>query len=185
MTHADHQPPRIATALPPLWAEAGVAVALANGSYLLDDGRIAFQAASCLVLPEQGDRVLVAACRNNDNYIVHLLARQSRDNAVLGVPGAAQLTMRQAKIALTASDRITVQALNDVELTAATGVLTLCARNLFATVTGTLVQNVREYVANAEHYLLQAKQMLRLHGKQASITAEHDVKVDAERISIG
>jgi hypothetical protein len=185
MTHADHQPTRIATPLPPMWAEAGVAVALANGDYLLDDGRIACQAASCLVLPQQGDRVLVASCRNNDHYIVHLLSRPAGDNAVLAVPGAAQLTLRQPKIALTASDRITVQALNDVELTAATGVMTLCAHNLFATVAGTFVQNVREYVANAEHYLLNAKQLLRMHGKQASITAEHDVKVDAERISLG
>lgn len=185
MTHADHHSPRLSTQSTPAWAEAGIAVALKNGTYLLDDGRIACQATSCLVLPQQGDRVLVAACRNNESFIVHLLARPAGENAVLGVPGAAQLSVRQAKISLAATDRIALQALNDVEVTAATGVLTLCARNLFTTVAGTLVQNVREYVANADHYLLQARQLLRLHGKQASITAEHDVKVDAERISIG
>lgn len=185
MTHADHQSPRLATQLPPVWTEAGVAVALADGTYLLDDGRMANQAASCLMLPQQGDRVLVAACRNNENYIVHVLARQAGENAVLSVPGASQLTMRQAHIVLTATDRVTVQALHDVELTAATGVLALSARNMFATAAGSFVQNVREYVANAEQYLLHARQLLRLHGKQASITAEHDVKVDADRISLG
>jgi hypothetical protein len=183
--HTAKQPPRAPAQLEPGWAEANVAVELKDGSYLLDDGRIARQAASCLVAPELGDRVLVAACRQNDNYIVHLLARQCAESAFVGVPGAQQLTLRQPRIALCASERLALHSARDVELTAAAGTLSLSARNLFATVAESLVQNARQYVGNVEHYLLQARQILRLHGKQASITAEHDVKVDAERISLG
>jgi hypothetical protein len=64
-------------------------------------------------------------------------------------------------------------------------VLRLTARNLFTTVSESLVQNVRNYIGQAEQYLLDVRQVLRMHGKQASVTAEQDVKIDAERISMG
>lgn len=183
MTHLDSAGAR--TLGEPAWAEAGVAVALDDGNYLLDDGRMARQALSCLVQPQQGDRALVAACRQGENYIVHLLARAAAAPALLGVPGAGAVTWRQARIALCASERLALQSLRDAELSAATGTLALNARNLFAGVTDSLVQNARDMVVNAEHYLLQAGRLLRLHGRQASITADSDVKVDAERISLG
>lgn len=185
MMHTAKQPPRTPAPTEPGWAEASVAVELADGNYLLDDGRIAQQAASCVVTPALGDRVLVAACRQNDNYIVHLLSRSRTEEAFVSVPGAQQLTIRQPQIALSATEQVSLRSLRDVEVMAVTGVLSLTARNLFSTVTESLVENVRHYVGNVEQYLLDVKQMLRMHGKQASITAENDVKVDAERISMG
>jgi len=88
-------------------------------------------------------------------------------------------------VSIRATEQIALHALRDVDITAATGVLSLNARNLFTTVQESLVQNVRHFVGKAEQYLLDAKQLLKLHGKQALITAEHDVKVDGERISMG
>jgi hypothetical protein len=177
--------PRTPAPTEPGGAEATVAVELADGSYLLDDGRLAQQAVSCVIMPEQGDRVLVAACRLNENYIVHRLSRQAGSDAVVSVPGVRQLTIRQPQLALSATERLALQSLRDVDVTAATGVLSLNAHNLFSTVTESMVENVRHYVGSIEQYLLDVKQLLRLHGKQASITAENDVKVDAERISMG
>ena len=185
MMHTVRQQPRTPAPAEPAWAEASIAVELGDGAYLLDDGRAAQQAASCMVVPAQGDRVLVAACRQGDNYIVHLLSRSQAEEAFVSVPGARHLTLRQPRIALAATERVALHSLHDIEVTAAAGVLSLTARNLFSTVTESLVQNVRHFVGNAEQYLLDVKQMLRLHGKQASVTAEHDVKVDAERISMG
>ena len=187
----------------PQWAEAHVAVEAGN-RYLLDDGRLAQQAVSCLVTPEAGDRVLVVACQPSgagvgslgnvghagagkvgENYIVHVLQRPVSGEASLSVPGAQQLTFRQSRIALHSTEQIALRSLRDIEVTAGTGVLTLTARNLFTSVSESLVENIRHYVGSVEQYLLDVKQVLRLRGKQASITAEQDVKVDAERISIG
>lgn len=169
----------------PGWNEATIAVEISDGNYLLDDGRVARQAASCLVVAAQGDRVLVAACRQGDNYIVHLLTRAEPDSARLCVPGAQQVNFCQPRISLNASEQLALRSLQDIEVTAAGGTLSLTARNLFSSVSESLVENVRHYVGNVGHYLLDVKQMLRLHGKQASITADNDVKVDAERISMG
>lgn len=185
MIHIAKQSPMAPLQMEPTWTEACIALELDDGHYLLDDGRIAQQATSCLLAPELGDRVLTATCGQNDNYILHILRRSPGAEAFLSVPGASQLTMRQARIALSGTEQVSVHALHNVDITAAAGVLTLSARNLFSTVTESLVENVRHYVGNVEQYLLDVKKLLRMHGKQASVTAEQDVKVDAERISMG
>jgi hypothetical protein len=169
----------------PAWAETSVALELADCHYLLDDGRMAVQATSCLIRPSAGDRVLVAGCKEGENYIVHLLNRTRETGACLNVPGMERLAIQQASIDLYATGQLALRSLGDVEVTAASGTLSLNARNLFTTVTESLVENMRHYVGTAGHYLLEAKQLLRLHGKHATITAEQDVKVDAERISMG
>ncbi|HSC80072.1 MAG TPA: DUF3540 domain-containing protein [Chitinolyticbacter sp.] len=175
---------RSTTTVIPALADALLVVALDDGRFLLDDGRIACQAASCLLTPQSGDRALVAACAGGECFVVHLLTR-SGDEAVLSVPGVRQLAINQPAIALNAAETITLRALGDMSLASATGTLTLNARNLFTTVTDTLVEQTRHYVGRAEQYLLDARQLLRLHGKQALMTAEKDVKVDADRISMG
>jgi hypothetical protein len=185
MMHTATDPDLAAAPAIPAWLEASIAVELDDARYLLDDGRLALQAASCLIRPAAGDRVLVAACRDGDNYIVHLLLRVRGGAACLSVPGASRLAIQQDAIELAAVERIALRSLADVDVTAAGGVLSLNARNLFTTVTESLVQNVLHHVANVGHYLLEAKQMLRLHGRHATITADEDVKVDGERISMG
>lgn len=185
MMHTVKQQPKTPAPAEPMWAEANVALELIDSQYLLDDGRIAQQATSCLIAPAAGDRVLVAGCREGENYIVHLLCRPRSSNACISVPGAEQLTIRQPRIDLNASEQLSLRSLRDIDITAAAGVLALNARNLFTTVTESLVENARHYVGNVGQYLLQVKRVLRLHGQQASVTAEQDVKVDAERISMG
>ena len=116
---------------------------------------------------------------------MHVLERGNAESAELAVPGVQQLNIRQPQVAVHARESIALHALHDVEITAATGTLTLNARNLFTTVHDALVQNARHFIGKAEQYLLDVKQLLKLHGQQALITAEHDVKVDGERISMG
>ncbi|EJL94083.1 Protein of unknown function (DUF3540) [Herbaspirillum sp. CF444] len=174
--------------LPLHLVEAKIVVALERHSYLLNDGRVARQALSCLVRPEVGDHVLAASGQNGQNdtpYILHVLERPELQQVQLSAPGAQALCIEQSEIALNANHSIAVRALHDVEVSAATGVLSLNSRNLFATVQDSLVQNVGNFIGKAGHYLLEVRQLLRLHGQQALVTAEQDVKVDAERISMG
>jgi hypothetical protein len=164
--------------------EARIIVSIEPHAYLLNDGRMARQALSCLIRPEVGDLVLTSICQN-DTYILHILQRNELQQAQLSVPGITSLHIEQEQLSLAASDSIALRALNNVELTAASGVLSLTARNLFTSVQDSLVQNVGHFIGKAEHYLLEVKQLLRLHSQQALITAEEDVKVDGERISMG
>jgi len=185
MMQMSQQKPAVMPPMEPLWAEVNIVLELDDGSYLLDDGRLAQQAVSCLLRPCAGDRALVASCKGGENYILHLLHRPRSNTACLSVPGVRQLAISQAQIDLSATEGLTLSALHDVEITAVAGVLRMTARNLFTTVSESLVENIHHYIGRAEQYLLDVKQVLRMHGKQASVTAEHDVKIDAERISLG
>lgn len=176
---------KTAAPLMPEFAEAHASVALGNHRYLLDNGCLAQQAISCLITPEVGDRILAVRCPDGDYYIVHVLSRICSDDFELKAPGARRLVISQSRITLTATEDISLRALRNAEITAATGTLALNAKNLFATVSESLVQNVRHYVGKAEQYLLDVGQLLRLHGQQTMITADKDVKVDGERISMG
>lgn len=184
MMQAIESTPAKGAPLGPDWSEAQIALELGDGSYLLDDGRMAQQSLSCLLKPSAGDRVLVAVCQEQI-YVLHLLARARSSAACINLPGIEQLTITQAQISVVASDSLGLAALGDIEVTAASGVLRFNARNLFTTVSENLVENVQHYIGRAEQYLLDVKHLLRLHGKQASVTAEQDVKIDAERISLG
>ncbi|AJK50070.1 DUF3540 domain-containing protein [Burkholderia plantarii] len=181
--------PRTTSKLPPPLplhlVEARVIVALEQHAYLLDDGRVAYQALSCLIRPEVGDHVLVATCPNDASYILHVLHRADAKQVQLSVPGAETLRVEQARIELAATESIALDSLADVEISAATGTLNLAARNLFTTAQDSLVENVGQFVGRADRYLLEVSELLRLHGQQAIVTAEEDVKVDGERISMG
>jgi hypothetical protein len=171
--------------LPLRLVEAKIIVALEQHAYLLNDGRMAHQALSCLVRPEVGDHVLTATCQNDTSYILHILQRTEPKHVQLGAPGASEMRIEQARITLNAEENIALHSLADVEVTAATGVLSLNGRNLFTTVHESLVQSVGHFIGKAEHYLLDVRQLLRMHGQQVIVTAEQDVKVDGERISMG
>ncbi|MES2127119.1 MAG: DUF3540 domain-containing protein [Pseudomonadota bacterium] len=185
MTPIVRHPAPPAAALAPQWSEAGIAVALDEQRFLLDDGRMVRQALSCVLAPEVGDKVLVAACANGEVFIVHLLLRQDPALARLCVPGARELRIEQARIALQANEEIALKSLRDIEITAATGLLALNADNLYSTVNECVVQTMRQYVGRAEQYLLDVSALLRLHGQHALLLADQDVKVDAERVSLG
>lgn len=181
-TGEDSQRPATA---PVALAEAGIAVALSDHRFLLDDGRVAHQAPSCVVMPALGDRVLV--CHGNDGecYVLHLLQRADPALAELSVPGAEELRIVQPRLALHGHDEVALHSLNKVDISAATGLLSLHAENIYNVASETLVQSMRHYAGSAEQYLLDVSELLRLHGRHTILHAEQDVKLDGERISVG
>jgi hypothetical protein len=182
--------PRQAGPLAPHLQEAVVAVELGGPRYLLDDGRVALAALTCLIEPRAGDRVLTIESADANRYIVHILARGAEVNAAhaeatLSVPGAHKLTIAQPSVDIVATERAALRSLKDADVVAATGTLTVTANDLFRTVAQSVVDAFKHYVGHAEHYLLDVDELLRQHGKQVMVTAEKDVKVDADRISMG
>lgn len=168
----------------PYWFEAIIHEALGGDSWRLDDGRPARQAVSCLVTPQAGDRVLLISAAGGEHFVLHVLSREDGGRATLAVPGADSVSIRQANVDIS-SQTIALRASNDIELTAVQGPLSLNARHIFTSASESLVQTARSYVGQVEQFLLNARQLLRLHGEQTMITARQDAKIDAERISLG
>jgi hypothetical protein len=162
-----------------------VAMLFEDGGCLLGNGMRAARALSCLIEPQSGDRVLVAVGSDGLAHVLHVLAREAGGCARLSVPGAESVALNQRRIAVHALERVEIGSAGDVSVSAGGGTLALEGRNLFATATDAIVQQAAHFVGKVGQYLLDARGLLRLHGEHALLTAERDVKVDAERISMG
>ncbi len=164
--------------------ELRVAVVFDDGDCLLGNGVRASRAVSCLVEPRAADRVLASAGADGRWHVLHILTREAGGAAQLSVQGADALALRQQRVSLHAVEALELACAGDASLTSAR-TLSINARTLFCTVAGTLVEQAAQYVGRMGQYLLDARELLRLHGQHALITAERDVKVDGERISMG
>ena len=178
------QPVAGAAAMPVSLVETPVAVVFDDGSCLLGNGVRALRAVSCLVEPQAGDRAL-AAIGEDGAHVLHILSRPEGGVALLSVPGADTVALRQSRIALHAARSLEMASGEDASLSAVSGTLSLAGRNLFSTFADTIVEQAAHRIGKVGQFLLEARQLLRLHGEQTLITAERDVKVDGERISVG
>lgn len=167
----------------PQWQCAEVAQRLEDGRWRLADGRVAAQALSCLVTPEAGDQVLVLDAGERI-YLTHVLLRAG-STAQLSAPGMEVLVIAQPQLQLEAAGRIALRSDGDVTLASDGGSVAVTARHFLASIAESLVQDAQHVVTHAQHYVLQAAALLRLHGRQALVTAEHDLKIDAERVTLG
>jgi hypothetical protein len=183
-----------ATTLPPaqeVWGESQVSQALGRAQYRLSDGRLATQAASTLLTPRTGDTVALFHSVSG-LFITHVLLRApdlpdaaNAGHADLAVPGAQVLAIKQAGFEVSCTQKIALRCLGDVELTSAAGAVSVNAKNFLSTVSESMVQTAQHLVTQVEHCMVQASSMLRMHGRQALLTAEDDLKIDAERVSLG
>lgn len=152
--------------------------------YRLDDGSLAQLATSCLLQPLPDDQVLVAWC-GDVAYITDVLSRAADQPAELTVAGATRLRLAHARLDLQASERMNLHCLQDLDLQAVAGSLTLSARNLVFSAIDALLEQVRHRITRAEQVCMRARGLFKLHGKDSFITADDDVRIDGERINVG
>ncbi|MCB1735609.1 MAG: DUF3540 domain-containing protein [Gammaproteobacteria bacterium] len=164
-----------------LGSDARVTAIDADGCHL-DDGRRVATAAGCLLQPRIGDRVLVA---DSPALILTVLEREPGQEAQLSVPGADTLRLSQRAIAIEARDQLALRSLKDAELTAATGTLSVQARNLFTTVIETMVERAADHLAKFGNYALDTAGLLRLRTRHGIVTADRQLRLDADQMHLG
>lgn len=156
--------------------------AVEAGICLLDDGRRISLAASCLLQPCVGDRVLVT---DSPAYVLAVLERSPDADAVLNVPGADKLRVTQRRIALECSEELALRSLKDAELTAATGTLSVQARNLFTTVLESLIERAADRIARFGNSALDVAGLMRMRSRQGIVTADKELRLDADQMHLG
>ncbi|GLR12862.1 hypothetical protein GCM10007907_16520 [Chitinimonas prasina] len=166
------------------YSEAVVALSLGGGRLLLDDGCAARTALSCLLAPQSGDRVLYLAASGGERWVLHVLSRMDAGEACIEVAGIPRLTIASPELTLCGERRLALITADEADLTAA-GRLTLSARDLTFNVLGSLLQSARHVVGRCETWLMTASGLGRLHARQTLVTADEDIRADAERISLG
>lgn len=170
------------------WSDAAV-LDIESGDirahYQLDNGAQAALAAGCLLQPEIGDTVLLYRSHTGELYITQVLRNACGDTARISVPGASKMLLEQQEISLLAVKKLRLTSLRDIDLTAIAGDVTIEAKNLFSAVREQWIEHAQHRISKAVSHMLEATGLLRLHGEQGLLTAKKDLKVDAERISIG
>lgn len=151
----------------------------------LTDGRCVRMAASCLLQPQSGDRVVLIEIAAGEAFVYAILERAAARPANLHIPGAQRVTLSAPNLVLAASDSLQMCSLADIEIAAAAGVVGITAPHVTVTAVESLIQSARQCLASIGTYALQVSGLLRLHGQQAIMTAQQDIKIDAERISVG
>ena len=183
MKHAYPHTTPLTTDTKPSFEVAHICQRLPDGRYRLRNGQVALQAVSCVVVPQANDEVLLLTL-DTQSYITHILCRQTTD-AQLQLPGIERLDIVQGRLGLNATQHLGLCSGGDVELNALQGSVWLQARNVFTTVSDSVVTQAQQLVSHAQNAVMQIAALLRLHGRQNLITAEQDMKLDAERISLG
>lgn len=159
-----------------------------NGDYVINHTLHCKRAISCLIKPESGDTVLTCVQGNRYYSILHILSREfSKTPGVLHLtpPDADKLVIQSKAISILGEKNVDITSLGSMQLSVCLGTLSIISKNLFKTVTDNLIENVRHHISTIEQYALTVTQLLRMHGRQQIITAEHDIKIDAERINMG
>lgn len=164
-----------------------------SGEYWrLDDGSLAQQAVSCLVLPEAGDRVRVVVY-GQEQFIVDILQRGNTANTAMPLHSRSitigqphQSLQIQAKDAsLHAIDSLSFGAAGDVDILSAKGALSLSCQTMKITVLGCCIQKIKTSIAHIDDWCVSVKHLLKFHGKRQQITADKEVKIDADVIHMG
>lgn len=169
----------------PALARATVAEACGPGRFRLDDGRLARGSLSCLLQAQKADDVLVWESGEGECYILSILDRAAGSNARLSVPGADEVTLEAPRVGVQAESLIRLVSLQNVELYAAAGQLAAVASTINLSALDNLIQSAAQCLGQYETLLLEAKGLARLHSRQMLLSAQEDMRADAQRISMG
>lgn len=153
--------------------------------YQLNNSAQAELAAGCLLQPEIGDTVLLYRNHTGEFFITQVLRCVGAATARISVPGASKMLLEQNEIALFAANKLRLTSLRHIDLTAIAGDVTIEAKNLFSAIREQWIEHAQHRISKAVSHMLEATGLLRLHSEQGLMTAKKDLKVDAERISIG
>ena len=107
----------------PVFEDIGRITRLENGAFevTMSSGDVdAVRAASCLLEPALGDRVLVGGCRREGWYILAILTRHVDTKHTLGVDGDLEVRLRSGRFAVAAQEGVQLVSPGHVSIAAGT-----------------------------------------------------------------
>lgn len=176
-----------------------------NGKYILVNGEQAVQAFSCLVVPEQGDTVLVCRVSERDQREAKLLPEDNMETAaseldvviisilsrvnpivqVLKTEGVNTLVLQAPTVRLLAKQRLQAVAGKAIELVSGAGGITQQAKNITLNAAGNLISVAKRCISKSEHCSVDAKDILTIKGGHSLIEAECEMRLNAKHINMG
>lgn len=143
------------------------------------------KALSCLIVPKEGDTVLYWKDDQNRGWIISVLYSEQHQEREISLPNNAGIKINTETLTVNASNSIKFNAIKEINLNVALGKLNECARSACQMIQGTLVQFTKHLINRSEYLDFHAEKLLKSHAAQQLITAEKDIKMDADRINMG
>lgn len=188
--------------------QAEITKRLSGHRFELDNGIKANTALSCVIAPEEGDKVLcfgspdgLESSEKRDEqsqdrepiYILSILERKPVETAGstqqqtvrLTVPGADSLQIVQSNIRCHARETIEIGSGKSIKLCSLKGNVELRGQNLIYSAVGSILESAKERISNAGFIQFCATFLTRIHSNQTLMTADTDIKIDAERVNLG
>lgn len=166
--------------------QAKVIKQLGEESWLLDNRKIVQRAFSCLIVPLVGDNVV---CVNIDNtcFITALLSRSGSEQhkVKLSLSKQTELELSAKKLTLAAEQEMELMSAGDLSINAAFGKLVLTTTDMIQQIKQNLIQTCKQLISRMDYSDVQAKEMLKTHSRNQIMTADKDIRVDADRINMG
>lgn len=145
-----------------------------SNSWIIDDVYSATCAVSLLIQPCVGDTVCFVEMAE-EYYITQLLSRKN-EIETLTISSDKKMHWQAPELKFTAFENLELISLDK---------MALMSKNCVMSVANTMIQQAENLLQKVGQYSLSAKGLLRVHGKHQVITAEKDVRIDAERINMG
>lgn len=157
-------------------AVEGEAITLHNGSG-------AELALSCLVQPQAGDLVLLCHSAAG-NHIVQILQRESGADIRCRIAAGRAFHLQAERIHLTSEQCTEINSARDVQINALDR-LQLNGGQLLMHAAGCLIQTAKNCIGQFTDWAVSARHLIRLQGRRQLITAEKEIKVDADIMHMG
>mgnify|MGYP000052881150 CR=1 FL=1 len=155
-----------------------------SDSWETSGGIIVKQSFSCLVKPEVGDSVLISS-QSEEKYVVAILVRRSGMQAVVSPANECGLTIKASCITLVSSNDMSFFSKRNICVGAPLGELMIQASSIVQTVSNTVVNIAKEILIRVGYYDLESDTAIMSKASVQIITAEKDIRMDAERINLG
>lgn len=172
---------------PTVLLEAKVTSQLSNESWLLNNTHPTCRAFSCVIKPIVGDKVLYTSS-SDGNHIISILTRAIEHNERshdMSLPEQQAILFKAKAIDLFGKKKLTLSSIGDIEVNALLGTLKCHAKNLFQSIQKSLIQTSKQMVSRSEHIDLSSTKLLKTHSRHQIITADREMKIDADRINMG
>ena len=174
----------------PQCQQTKVMTELTDESWLLDNGLTAKRTFSCLVKPLEGDNVLTIESENQV-YILSILTRLDVTvgnkciSSKISLPDEGSLQLVSNQLELHSKNKISLLSAGDIDVNAAIGKISINAKHFFQIIQQSLIQTCKQMIGRAEQIDLAASKLLKTNARHQIITADKEMRVDAERINMG
>jgi hypothetical protein len=147
---------------------------------------LAKRAASCLLDPAAGDRVLLATEEGGDAYVLAVLEKADKGASTISVDG--DLTLRST---------VDITGIEELSVLGGAVKAELGKVKLYASTLDGFFERIRSHAknshrtveeldqVNARHIDYAAQESAHLRGENALVTAHHLVKVNGEQVHVG